>query len=199
MGLEEEIHLPHFALPYPIHPFSILAPPVPNYISPTGHTMLLFKAILFVAIIAMCTWQAAALTQEPMGVTAGATFCKGIDQVPDNGYDKTLPMIPIPSFSLPNESPDKRPRWSGDIPDVHGSITILQANIDASGNWQQHVKLHQHYKNWAGHLILKATYANVDHFFAIGMDDDAGCILTTTTPTAIDWSYQLNGHKLRRE
>lgn len=161
---------------------------------------------LLIGLFAGWTLQAGAMLADPMGVEPGATWCRGLTEVKDSGFSTALPMTPIPSLSIAASDPDKRPRWSVSIDTAHGWLTVLRANKDASNNWQHHLKLHRTPSfNWGGYVIVKTSYPavaggpNVDHLFAISTEDRAGCVLTVASGALPVWTYQLTGHKLRRE
>jgi hypothetical protein len=168
-------------------------------------TMLNHFAFLF-GLFAAWTFQAGASLTDPMGVEAGATWCRGLNDVKDSGFSVALPMTSVPSFFGAEADPDKRPRWSVNIDTAHAWFTVLRANKDGGGNWQHHLKLHRTPSfNWGGYLIVKAAYPavqggpNIDHMFAISTEDKAGCVLTVASGTPPVWSYQLTGYKLRRD
>lgn len=139
-----------------------------------------------------------------MGVERGATYCRRLDDVKDNGFNFKIGTIPIKRTKA-NSDKDRRPRWSVDLPQVHGIFTILQANRDARGNLQNNLKIHYYARNWNGYLIIKASYVakkdgpHIDHYFAYDLEDSAGCILSTQSEYGlynINWSYQLTGHPM---
>lgn len=159
-------------------------------------------------LAAMCSMlQVAAFSPDSMGVDAGASYCRALKEVKDNGFDPKSDMTLM--MRIPAASPfDTRTRWSANVDPLHGSLSILQANRDARGNLQHHLKLHRYEHNWNGYLIVKASYVstrdgpNINHLFALNLDEIAGCVLTTASDDHVynvEWAYQLTGYLIRRE
>lgn len=163
---------------------------------------------LWLALLALCALlEVAALSSDPMGVSAGASYCRALEAVKHSGFNAQGDMTLI--HRIPAASPsDARARWNAIIEPIHGSLSILRANRDAMGNLQHHLKVHRFVHNWSGHLIVKASYAStrngprINHLFALDLDDTAGCVLSTASANhryKVEWSYQLTGNLIRRE